>query len=132
MFCQIRCLNLDDMTAGSLYSSIVLLLRDEGEERLFLRSKYANCLEGAGGFNLCPNVFGALSYGALYLVKMPNGVGVKALPNDLDHLNGFILLNSIKIYFFYLAKWPKMVGGLGRVKNIRVLFLDFLPLEIFF
>ena len=51
----------------------------------FKRSKYGHCPEGGRGFNPCPNVFGALFYGALYLGKMPKGGWVKALPKDLDH-----------------------------------------------
>jgi hypothetical protein len=42
-----------------------------------------------GGFNPCPNVFGALFYGPLYLGKMPKGGGVKAMPKDLEHFKMF-------------------------------------------
>ena len=48
---------------------------------LFLKQyKYGHCPEGGGEFNPCPNVFGALFYGALYLGKMTKrGGGVEGL-----------------------------------------------------
>ena len=38
LFCQINWLNLDDMTAGYLYSSIVLVLRGEGKQKNMLKT----------------------------------------------------------------------------------------------
>ena len=46
---------------------------DLGKPFFFKRSKYGDCPEGGGGFNPCPNFFGALFYVALYLGKMPKG-----------------------------------------------------------
>ena len=37
LFCHIKCLNLDEMTAGSLYSSIGLFLRDGSIQKNVLK-----------------------------------------------------------------------------------------------
>ena len=38
LFCQIRCLSLDEVSAGSLYSSIVLFLRSEAKQKNMLKT----------------------------------------------------------------------------------------------
>ena len=70
---------------------------------------------------MCPIFFGALFFGALYLGKMPKGVGGEAVPKDLDYVNGFILLNSIKIVL-NLGKMSKG-GGVGACQKYWSTFI---------
>ena len=51
------------------------------------------------------------------MCKIPKGGGgVKALPKDLDHFTGFILLNSFKIVF-NLEKCPRGGGVPKRLEQ---------------
>ena len=65
---------------------IINILAVEAVREALKKSLYADIAQKGGGeFNPCPNIFGALFYGALYLGKMPKGGRAKALPTDLDH-----------------------------------------------